>query len=92
VVLSKGDKVRTTVSIVINLLVHLCAYCYSIYDVLLVFIFGYPDGCHIVGSYVRQLREQRVGYENLTPWAKADGRDVILPTEAEDAALTMHQV
>jgi hypothetical protein len=52
------------------------------------------DGCHIIGSYVRQLKEEQVGYGNMTPWATENGRDVILPTEdsEEGTALPMDKM
>jgi hypothetical protein len=43
---------------------------------------------------VRQLKEERVGYGNMTPWATENGRDVILPTEdsEEGTALPMDKM
>jgi hypothetical protein len=57
-------------------------------------MFTCTDGCHIIGSYVRQLKEEQVGYGNMTPWATENGRDVILPTEdsEEGTALPMDKM
>jgi hypothetical protein len=59
-----------------------------------ILIVSCADGCHIIGSYVRQLKEEQVGYGNMTPWATENGRDVILPTEdsEEGTALPMDKM
>jgi hypothetical protein len=34
-----------------------------------------PDGCYIVKQYVGQLLEERLGYGDITPWPKPEGKE-----------------